>query len=87
MFSGLSVSCIGEVVGALGRGVGVEWLADCGDDGVEGSGCRFARQTLELGEETCLIGFRSGEYLGRKNSLALRGQRPIKFEISARFVV
>jgi hypothetical protein len=51
MFSGLPISCVGEVVGALGGGVGVEQLADCGDDGVEGSRRRFAQQVLELGED------------------------------------
>ena len=51
MFSGLRISCIGEVVGALGGGVGVEQLADCGDDGVEGSRRRFAQEMLELGED------------------------------------
>jgi hypothetical protein len=69
MFSGLSVSCVSAVVGALGRGVGIEQLADGGEDGVEGSRRRFAQQMLELGE-ACSIGFRSGEYLGRKNSFA-----------------
>ena len=51
MFSGLSVSCVSEVVGAFGRGVGVEQLADGGDDGVESSRRRLAQQMLELGED------------------------------------
>jgi hypothetical protein len=37
--------------GALRRGVGVEQLADGGDDGVEGSRSRLAQKMLELGED------------------------------------
>jgi hypothetical protein len=51
MFSGLSVSCIGEVVGAFLGGVGSEELADGGDQGFEGSRSGFAEQVLELGED------------------------------------
>jgi len=48
---GLPVAGVGEVVGALRRGVGVEQPADGRDDGVKGSRRRFAQEMLELGED------------------------------------
>jgi hypothetical protein len=51
MFSGLSISGVSEVVCALFRGVGVEQLADGGDDSLEGLRRRFAQQMLELAED------------------------------------
>ena len=49
MFSGLTISGVFEVVGALFGGVGAEQLADGGDDRLEGSRRRLAQQMLELG--------------------------------------
>src|SRR5579863_665830 len=48
---GLSVPCIGEVVGAFLGGVGSEQLADGGDDGFDGARGGVAQQVLELGED------------------------------------
>ena len=49
--SGLSVSGVFEVVGALFGGVGVEQLADGGEDRLESSRRRLAQEMLELGED------------------------------------
>ena len=51
MFSGLSVAGVFEIVGALFGGVGVEQLADGGDDRFESSRHRLAQEMLELGED------------------------------------
>jgi hypothetical protein len=50
MFSGLSVSCVSEVIGAFFGGVGAEKFANGGDEGFDGSGRGFAQEMLELGE-------------------------------------
>lgn len=54
---------------AVSLGEGIECVADCGANRVDGSCGSFAKQVLELAK-TCSIGFRSGEDFGRKNSLA-----------------
>ena len=69
MTLGLPIAGVGEVVGALGRGVGVEELADGRDDSFEGSSRRLTQEMLELGEDLP-DRLRSGEYLGRKDSFA-----------------
>ena len=58
-----------RVVGALGGGVGVEQFADGGDDVSRVRAAALRKRCLSLAK-TCSIGFRSGEYLGRKNSFA-----------------
>ena len=63
------ISGLGEVVSALLRRDGREDLADGVADGVDGSLAGFAQEVLELGEEL-FDGVGSGEYFGRKNSLA-----------------
>jgi hypothetical protein len=68
MFSGLSISCVFEVVCALFRGVGAEQLADGGEDGLEGSRRRFAQEMLELGEDL-LDRVQIGRVFGEKDQL------------------
>ena len=69
MFLGLPVCGVCEVVGAFLWGEGVEQLADRSKDSFDRARCGVAQQVLELGEDL-FDGFRSGEYLGRKNSFA-----------------
>ena len=51
MISGLSISCMGEIVGTFLRGVGSEQLGDGGDDGFDGACRGFAQEVLQLGED------------------------------------
>jgi len=51
MISGLSIAGVFEVVEAFLWRVGLEQLADGGDEGFEGSRRRFAQQVLQLGED------------------------------------
>src|SRR6266513_5025198 len=62
------VSGVFEVIGAFLWREGLEQLADCRAEGFNGARGAFSQQVFEL--ETCSMGFRSGEYFGRKNSLA-----------------
>src|SRR6266487_3433894 len=64
------VSGVFEVIGAFLWREGLEQLADCRAEGLNGARGAFSQQVFELGKETCSMGFRSGEYFGRKNSLA-----------------
>jgi len=69
MFSGLSVSGVFEVVGELFGGVGVEQLADGGEDRLESSRRRLAQEVLELGEDL-LDGVEIGRVFGEKARLS-----------------
>ncbi len=62
MLLGLGLARISEIVGALGGRKCSEDFADCG-----AAALRNKRLSLA---KTCSIGFRSGEYFGRKKSLA-----------------
>jgi hypothetical protein len=58
-----------EIVGAFVGGEGVEELADGSVDGIDGSGGSLSEQMVELGKDL-FDQVQSGEYFGRKNSLA-----------------
>ena len=75
MFSGLSVSGVFEVVGELFGGVGVEQLADGGEDRLESSRRRLAQEVLELGEDL-FDGFEIGRVFGEKARLSGRSGEP-----------
>ena len=66
---GWRVSCVFEVVGAFLRGESCQRLADGGADVVVGARLGLAQEVFKLAK-TCSIGFRSGEYLGRKKRFA-----------------
>jgi hypothetical protein len=69
MFSGSSVSCVGEVVGAFLGCERSEEFADRRHEGFERARGGVAEKVLELGEDL-LDGVQVGGVLGRKNSLA-----------------
>ena len=68
MFSGLSVFGVFEIVGALFGGVGVEQLADGGENRLESLRRRLAQEVLELGEDL-FDGFEIGRVFGEKEQL------------------
>src|SRR5216684_498438 len=69
MFLGLGIAGVSEIVGAFGGRKCSEDFADCDADGFGRARGGLAQQVLELGEDLS-IGVRSGEYFGRKKSLA-----------------
>jgi hypothetical protein len=67
----LRISCVGEVVGALLRGVVSEQSRNGGDDGLDGARCGLAQQELELGEDL-FDRVEIGRVLGEKEQLCAR---------------
>jgi len=63
------VASVPEVIGAFLGSEGSKDFANCGADALDGARGGFTQQVLEFRED-CSMGFRSGEYFGRKNNLA-----------------
>src|SRR6266566_5021768 len=67
------VSGVFEVIGAFLWREGLEQLADCRAEGLNGARGAFSQQVFELGKETRSMGLSSGEYDGNGSKVRLLG--------------